>query len=93
MSGSTARGGHVVLGGDRKKYLAALVAPEADEKPPSADDVAAALAASQATQLTATQPAQPNIVFILGALCRESGGAALTPGGARGRLAPQKPHD
>jgi long-subunit acyl-CoA synthetase (AMP-forming) len=33
-----------VLIGDRKKYLAALVAPEADEKPPSADDVAAALA-------------------------------------------------
>ena len=38
------RCGHVVLIGDRKKYLAALVAPEADEKPPSADDVAAALA-------------------------------------------------
>jgi long-chain acyl-CoA synthetase len=33
-----------VLIGDRKKYLTALVAPEADEKPPSADDVAAALA-------------------------------------------------
>merc|ERR1712205_266486 len=27
--------------GDRKKYLAALVAPEADEKAPSADDAAA----------------------------------------------------
>ena len=38
------RCGHVVLIGDRKKYLAALVAPEADEKAPSADDVAAALA-------------------------------------------------
>ena len=32
-----------VLIGDRKKYLTALVAPEADEKPPSADDVAGAL--------------------------------------------------
>ena len=35
----------VVLIGDRKKYLAALVAPSDDTtKPPSADDVAAALA-------------------------------------------------
>ena len=39
------RCGHVVLIGDRKKYLAALVAPSDDTtKPPSADDVAAALA-------------------------------------------------
>ena len=32
-----------MLIGDRKKYLTALVAPEADEKAPSADDVAGAL--------------------------------------------------
>ena len=32
-----------VLIGDRKKYLTALVAPEADEKPPSADDISSAL--------------------------------------------------
>ena len=32
-----------MLIGDRKKYLAALVAPEADEKPPSADDISTAL--------------------------------------------------
>ena len=32
-----------VLIGDRKKYLTALVAPEADEKPPSADDISTAL--------------------------------------------------